>query len=123
MDTKIPRWLTVGCLAATGLVAAMFAPGASDPSKAVAPPARAADDFSPYVTKDGGISRPTNYRETFLHLGSWAVAKKPDQPVFEMHNVYSRPADIRAYRPPEPYKGKGIKYAIETVRRKEGKKK
>jgi large subunit ribosomal protein L6 len=32
-------------------------------------------------------------------------------------------ADIRAYRPPEPYKGKGIKYAIETVRRKEGKKK
>jgi large subunit ribosomal protein L6 len=32
-------------------------------------------------------------------------------------------ADIRAYRSPEPYKGKGIKYANETVRRKEGKKK
>ena len=32
-------------------------------------------------------------------------------------------AEIRAYRPPEPYKGKGIKYADETVRRKEGKKK
>ena len=32
-------------------------------------------------------------------------------------------ADIRAYRPPEPYKGKGIKYANESVRRKEGKKK
>jgi large subunit ribosomal protein L6 len=32
-------------------------------------------------------------------------------------------ADIRSYRPPEPYKGKGIKYATETVRRKEGKKK
>ena len=32
-------------------------------------------------------------------------------------------ADIRAYRPPEPYKGKGIKYATEIVRRKEGKKK
>jgi large subunit ribosomal protein L6 len=32
-------------------------------------------------------------------------------------------ADIRAYRPPEPYKGKGSKYATETVRRKEGKKK
>ena len=32
-------------------------------------------------------------------------------------------ADIRAYRPPEPYKGKGIKYATENVRRKEGKKK
>jgi large subunit ribosomal protein L6 len=32
-------------------------------------------------------------------------------------------AEIRAWRPPEPYKGKGIKYANETVRRKEGKKK
>ena len=32
-------------------------------------------------------------------------------------------AEIRAYRPPEPYKGKGIKYTDETVRRKEGKKK
>ena len=32
-------------------------------------------------------------------------------------------AEIRAYRPPEPYKGKGIKYADEYVRRKEGKKK
>ncbi|MFZ2003721.1 MAG: 50S ribosomal protein L6 [Stellaceae bacterium] len=32
-------------------------------------------------------------------------------------------AEIRAYRGPEPYKGKGIKYAEETIRRKEGKKK
>jgi large subunit ribosomal protein L6 len=32
-------------------------------------------------------------------------------------------AEIRAYRPPEPYKGKGIKYSDETIRRKEGKKK
>jgi len=30
-------------------------------------------------------------------------------------------AKIRALRPPEPYKGKGIKYAEEIVRRKEGK--
>ena len=30
-------------------------------------------------------------------------------------------ADIRAKRPPEPYKGKGIKYSDEVVRRKEGK--
>ena len=28
---------------------------------------------------------------------------------------------IRALRPPEPYKGKGIKYSEESVRRKEGK--
>jgi large subunit ribosomal protein L6 len=32
-------------------------------------------------------------------------------------------AEIRAFRPPEPFKGKGIKYAEETIRRKEGKKK
>ena len=32
-------------------------------------------------------------------------------------------AEIRAYRPPEPYKGKGVKYDTETIRRKEGKKK
>ena len=32
-------------------------------------------------------------------------------------------AEIRSYRPPEPYKGKGIRYADEYVRRKEAKKK
>jgi len=32
-------------------------------------------------------------------------------------------AEIRAYRPPEPYKGKGVRYADEQVRRKEAKKK
>jgi large subunit ribosomal protein L6 len=32
-------------------------------------------------------------------------------------------ANIRGYRPPEPYKGKGVRYADEFVARKEGKKK
>ncbi|WP_395648092.1 50S ribosomal protein L6 [Terricaulis sp.] len=32
-------------------------------------------------------------------------------------------AEIRSYRPPEPYKGKGVRYAGEYIRRKEGKKK
>jgi large subunit ribosomal protein L6 len=32
-------------------------------------------------------------------------------------------ADIRGYRPPEPYKGKGVRYADERVVRKEAKKK
>jgi large subunit ribosomal protein L6 len=32
-------------------------------------------------------------------------------------------AEIRRYRPPEPYKGKGVKYAKEFIFRKEGKKK
>jgi large subunit ribosomal protein L6 len=32
-------------------------------------------------------------------------------------------SEIRAYRPPEPYKGKGVRYEGEYVFRKEGKKK
>jgi large subunit ribosomal protein L6 len=32
-------------------------------------------------------------------------------------------AEIRNFRPPEPYKGKGVRYADEQVRRKEAKKK
>ncbi len=32
-------------------------------------------------------------------------------------------ANIRKYRPPEPYKGKGVRYSDETIRRKEAKKK
>ena len=32
-------------------------------------------------------------------------------------------ADIRSFRPPEPYKGKGVRYTDERVRRKEAKKK
>lgn len=32
-------------------------------------------------------------------------------------------SEIRAFRPPEPYKGKGVRYANEQVRRKEAKKK
>src|SRR5438876_4122583 len=32
-------------------------------------------------------------------------------------------AEIRSFRPPEPYKGKGVKYREETIRRKEGRKK
>ncbi len=32
-------------------------------------------------------------------------------------------AEIRAYRPPEPYKGKGVRYTDEEILRKEGKKK
>jgi cytochrome c len=70
-----------------------------------APPARSEElseksdgKFSPYVSKDGAITRPTDYRETFLHLGTWAVAKKANEPVFEMHNVYCRLEDIQGFR-------------------------
>ena len=35
--------------------------------------------------------------------------------------IGSTAAEIRGLRPPEPYKGKGIRYSDETIRRKEGK--
>ena len=42
---------------------------------------------------------------------------------FDKQKVGQIAAEIRAVRPPEPYKGKGIKYADEHILRKEGKKK
>jgi len=51
---------------------------------------------------------------------------KPTEIVINGHDkqvVGQTAAEIRAYRPPEPYKGKGVKYADETIFRKEGKKK
>ena len=95
MNTKSLGRLAAGFLAAMALVAATIALGSSGRDD---PPARAAGVFSPFVTKDGGISLPLDYREKFLHLGTYAVATKPDKPVDEMHNVYARPEDVQAYR-------------------------
>jgi len=39
----------------------------------------------------------------------------------DKHQVGQFAADVRGKRPPEPYKGKGIKYSYETIRLKEGK--
>jgi large subunit ribosomal protein L6 len=39
----------------------------------------------------------------------------------DKHKVGLVAAEIRKLRPPEPYKGKGVKYAEETIRRKQGK--
>ncbi len=52
----------------------------------------------------------------------------PDQTHIEISGVDKQKvgqvaAEIRSYRPPEPYKGKGIKYEGEYILRKEGKKK
>lgn len=41
----------------------------------------------------------------------------------DKHRVGQVSAEIRAFRPPEPYKGKGVKYADEQIIRKEAKKK
>lgn len=53
-------------------------------------------------------------------------APKPTEVVVEgidKQAVGQVAAEIRKFRPPEPYKGKGIRYSDEYVRRKEGKKK
>ena len=42
---------------------------------------------------------------------------------FDKQVVGQVAAEIRSFRPPEPYKGKGVKYADEVIFRKEGKKK
>jgi large subunit ribosomal protein L6 len=39
----------------------------------------------------------------------------------DKHQIGLVAAELRKLRPPEPYKGKGIKYAEETIRRKQGK--
>jgi large subunit ribosomal protein L6 len=41
----------------------------------------------------------------------------------DLQQIGQMAAEIRAYRKPEPYKGKGVKYAGEYILRKEGKKK
>ncbi|MGI9366818.1 MAG: 50S ribosomal protein L6 [Rhizobiaceae bacterium] len=58
--------------------------------------------------------------------GVTIACTKPTEIVVSGHDkqvVGQVAAEIRAYRPPEPYKGKGVKYADETIFRKEGKKK
>jgi len=54
------------------------------------------------------------------------VTPKPTQIVvagIDKQKVGQTAAEIRSFRPPEPYKGKGVKYADEYIFRKEGKKK
>jgi large subunit ribosomal protein L6 len=54
------------------------------------------------------------------------VTPKPTEIVvtgIDKQKVGQVAAEIRGFRPPEPYKGKGVKYAEEHIFRKEGKKK
>ena len=70
-----------------------------------------------------GLSHPVDYK-----LPEGVTAETPTQTEvvvkgFDKQAVGQAAADIRSFRPPEPYKGKGIRYADEHVRRKEAKKK
>jgi len=70
-----------------------------------------------------GLSHPVDYQ-----LPEGVTAESPSQTEIvlkgiDKHAVGQAAAELRSFRPPEPYKGKGIRYADEYVRRKEAKKK
>lgn len=70
-----------------------------------------------------GLSHPVDYQ-----LPEGVSAETPSQTEIVVKGIDKQAvgqaaAEIRSYRPPEPYKGKGIRYADEYVRRKEAKKK
>ena len=70
-----------------------------------------------------GLSHPVDYK-----LPEGISAETPTQTEIVIRGmdkqaVGQAAAEIRSFRPPEPYKGKGIRYADEHVRRKEAKKK
>lgn len=70
-----------------------------------------------------GFSHPVDYE-----LPEGVKAETPSQTEIVISGVDKQKvgqvaAEIRGYRPPEPYKGKGVRYADENVRRKEAKKK
>ncbi|HXG79896.1 MAG TPA: 50S ribosomal protein L6 [Methyloceanibacter sp.] len=70
-----------------------------------------------------GYSHDVNY---LIPQGIQIVCPKPTEIVIsgiDKQKVGQVAAEIRRFRPPEPYKGKGIKYAGEFILRKEGKKK
>jgi large subunit ribosomal protein L6 len=70
-----------------------------------------------------GFSHDVNYP---IPTGIGIVCEKPTMIMIsgiDKQLVGQVAAEIRGWRPPEPYKGKGIKYAGERILRKEGKKK
>ena len=70
-----------------------------------------------------GYSHEVNYP---IPAGIAIATPKPTEIVvtgIDKQQVGQVAAEIRAYRPPEPYKGKGVRYSDEYIFRKEGKKK
>ena len=68
-----------------------------------------------------GFSHPVEYKAP---AGIKLSAPQPTQIVIDgadKEMVGQVAAELRGLRPPEPYKGKGIRYANETIRRKAGK--
>ena len=74
-----------------------------------------------YLIFSLGYSHPIYYE---LPAGVEAKLASPTQLALsgvDKQLVGKTAAEIRSFRPPEPYKGKGIKYSDEVIRRKEGK--
>ena len=72
------------------------------------------------------VKGPKGLLKTPIPQGITITAEKPTLLAIvgaDRQRVGQVAADIRGFRGPEPYKGKGVKYATETIRRKEGKKK
>jgi large subunit ribosomal protein L6 len=70
-----------------------------------------------------GFSHDVNYA---IPEGITIATPKPTEIVvtgIDKQQVGQVAAEIRGFRPPEPYKGKGVKYSGEYIFRKEGKKK
>ena len=70
-----------------------------------------------------GLSHPVNYQ-----IPDGITIEAPSQTELVIKGTDKRlvgqvAAEIRAFRPPEPYKGKGVRYADERIILKEGKKK
>ena len=70
-----------------------------------------------------GFSHPVEYP-----IPQGVVAETPNNTTIVLKGIDKQllgqiASEIRSYRPPEPYKGKGIKYAGEVIVRKEAKKK
>ena len=73
------------------------------------------------VSLNVGFSHPTIVSDT---EDCTLEVPQPNQIIvkgIDKQKVGQYAAEIRSIRPPEPYKGKGIKYADEVIRRKEGK--
>ena len=73
------------------------------------------------VTLNVGFSHPTVVSDT---EDCTLEVPQPNQIIvkgIDKQKVGQYAAEIRSIRPPEPYKGKGIKYIDEVIRRKEGK--
>ena len=79
---RIPATVLIAAVLVTGLFQAV----------------RAEQGFSPYVDDRGQISRPTGFRDNWVHLGTWFVEDDQTASGPGVHDVYADPASVAAFR-------------------------